>query len=103
MLALTEAAALYRCAGIADGRPVYAADAEAFACRTQPEAACAASGRGLVRGRTVRLYAEPTEVRPGDRIVLGDGGALIVESVKAHRGRRGIHHMEIEAVSEGAT
>ena len=102
LFALNETATRYPRAGVSGGKPVYAAEGEAFRCRTQPLAAQSTASTGLRATGRVKLFAPAMEMFPGDRIVTGDGRAWIAEEVKARRGLRGTHHLEIEARPEDA-
>ena len=96
MLALNETAALYVLKGMNGGRPEYAREGADFACRTQPCEGRRADGRGLAASGRVRVFAPPMAVKPGDRLETG-GRTLTVREVKALRGLREIHHLELIA------
>ena len=102
LFALNETATRYRCAGVSGGKPVYTEEGEAFRCRTQPLAAQSNASTGQRSTGRVKLFAPAMEMHPGDRIVTGDGRALIAEEVKVRRALRGAHHLEIEARPEDA-
>jgi len=101
MLTLTQAAQVCRYVGQRGGRPAYAPVGTPLRCRVHPMDAREAGARGFDAGGSAMVFAECADVRPGDRLVLEDGGALIVSRVSAMRGLDRVHHLEIEARPEG--
>ena len=101
MLAMNERALLYAREGISGGRPAYAREGVTFACRAEPCEKREAGASGQGHSFEVRLFAPPIEVRAGDRIVMGDGQALVVKEARVMNGPSGAHHVELLAGSEG--
>ena len=101
MLAMNERAVLYAREGIVGGRPAYARGGVTFTCRAEPCERRESGANGQGHGLEVRLYAPPMQVHTGDRIVMGDGQALVVEEARILNGPGGAHHVELLAGSEG--
>lgn len=98
--AMNETARLYRRVGRRGGAPEYDAGGVEFPCRTEGVAASKKGGRGFGRADQARVFTEDMAVGAGDRLVLADGTAMIVVEVRAMRGLRGVHHLEIVAEAE---
>ena len=131
MLALTQTARLCRYVGQRGGKPAFDTVTARLRCRVHPleareaeleikpapltvttgGATKAYDGTALTNseatiggfdgGRAALVFAEVAPVRPGDRLVLEDGGTLTVGKVSEMRGFDRVHHLEIEARSEG--
>ena len=96
MRGLYQRATLFRREGVSRGAPVYAEAGESFACRVEPDLRSEANARGHDAAGSVKLFAEPLNARPGDRLRLPGGATAIITRVEVFRGRGGrAHHVEV--------